>query len=266
VSISVGSLKPSVSISGAPAQMTAGTSLQLSATTANDQGGVEWESSAGALTDGDASGSTVTYTAPSHPAAGEAVVITARLRDNGGVTDERTVMIAPAPRPEPTPELPSEAPRPATQAPTAGAGAPGPRGPAIGGPGNHVSPALSKPRAMLVGRTLVMRTAPTVAGRVSLSAYTGRSRLGGCASYSPVGRDFTCRIRLNPHVSARAPISLRATLRAGGIVVSAVRRAERVPEMRMQPVGAHARIASAAGIFWCSPSTLTGVLAGVSKR
>ena len=50
VSISVASLKPGISISGAPAQITAGTSVQLAATVANDSGGVEWESSAGVIT------------------------------------------------------------------------------------------------------------------------------------------------------------------------------------------------------------------------
>ncbi len=250
VSLSVGSAKPSVSISGAPAQMTAGTSLQLSASTANDQGGVEWSSSTGLLTEDDPAGNTVTFTAPT---AGEAVVITARLRDNAAVGDERTVLVVPAPRPEPAPELPAEAPRPAAHPPGPGTG--GSQTLPKGGP-----PTLSAPRAMLIGHTLVMRTAPSVAGRVSLSAYAGHTRLGGCASYSPAARYFTCRIRLGTRTSLRARISLRATLRVGGVLVSAVRPAQRVPEMRMQPVGARASVASAAGIFWCSPSTLTGVL------
>ena len=106
-----------------------------------------------------------------------------------------------------------------------------------------------------------MSTVPSVAGRVSLTAYAGRTRLGGCVSYTPAERDFTCRIKLG-RTSMRSRIGVRATLRAGAVVVSAARSAQRVPEMRMRPVGAHARAAYGAGIFWCSPSTLTGVLTG----
>jgi hypothetical protein len=262
VSIAVASLKPSVSISGAPAQITAGTSIQLSATVANDTGGVEWESSAGVITPEDPSGSASLYRAPSQP-PGAAVLITARLRDSRAVSDERPIAIEPAPQPEPAPELPSASAGPATQSPSSNAFAkPGSSGPSSGGSTPHTpSPALSAPHAMLLGRMLVMSTLPSVAGRVSLTAYAGRTRLGGCASYTPAERDFTCRITLG-RTSLRARISLRATLRTGAIVISAARSAQRIPEMRMRPVGPHARAASGASVFWCSPSTLTGVLTG----
>jgi len=259
VSVSVGSLTPSVSIGGAPAQLTAGTSLQLTAATANDGGGVEWSASAGLITPVDGDGRTATYTAPSQPPAA-AVVITARLRDNGRVSDERAITITPAPKPAPAPELPGE---PARGAEPAGVSTGTTAGPGAGGPATRPGvPTLSTPRAMLIGRVLVMSTEPSVAGRISLAAYAGRSRIGSCTSQTPAGREFTCRIRLGSRTSARARIGLRATLRAGSLVLSAARPAQRIPEMRMRPTGARAHAASAAGSLWCSPSSLQGVLIG----
>ncbi len=273
VSISVASLKPSVSISGAVTQMIAGTSLQLSATVANDTGKVEWEASAGVITPEGPDGRRSLYTAPSQPGTGETVVITARLGDDGAVTDERTIAIEPAPQPEPAPELPPEpSPTPGQSSPAGPTANPGSVSGSVSNPGSvstgagtrgsasHPSPpTLSAPRAMLVGRMLVMTTAPSLAGRVELAAYASRGRLGGCASYTPAGRAFTCRIRLDRRTSLRARISVHASLRAGGVVVSVVRSAGRIPEMRMRPVGVRAREASAGG-FWCSPSTLASVL------
>ena len=115
---------------------------------------------------------------------------------------------------------------------------------------------------MLVGRMLVMSTQPSAAGRVVLSAYLHGRSLGGCSSEIPARRTFTCRITLRRGISLRSPISLRASLRSGGLLVHAQRPAQRIPEMRMRPVGASARSASRAGALWCSPSVLTGELVG----
>ncbi len=267
VSIDVASHAASLMISGAQAEMDAATSIELSATVANDTGGVEWEASAGTIAPEGAGGYGSRYTSPSEPAAGgETVTITARLRDDPAVSDERTITIKPAPRAEPAPELP---PEPAASSETASSPTPkaiSPGVPATGGseqPQTKASaPTIAPPRAMLVGRMLVMSTEASAAGRVRLAAYLRGRALGGCSSAIPAGRTFTCRITLRRGISLRAPISLRASLRSGGVLVQAQRAARRVPEMKMKPIGALSRTASAAGVLWCSPSTLTGVLVG----
>ena len=271
VSITVDSHAPSIVISGAQSEMAAATSVELAAAVANDTGGVEWEASAGTLAP-EGAGYKALYTSPPNPSpAGEAVTITARLRDDPQVSYERTITVKPAPAAEPLPELPTEPAAP-VQAP-ASQPPPSPQPTTItpvlstaGGNGGSKTkasvPTIAPPRAMLLGRVLVMSTEPSAAGLVRLSAYLQGRALGGCSSEIPARRTFTCRITLRRGISLRAPIGLRASLRSGGLLVSAQRPARRVPEMRMRPVGAGARTASAAGILWCSPSTLTGVLVG----
>jgi hypothetical protein len=63
--------QPSVTIEGAPASMTAGTSVQLTAHVSNDSPTVSWKASAGSITSGGL------YTAPSEPPPGGSAVITA---------------------------------------------------------------------------------------------------------------------------------------------------------------------------------------------
>ena len=89
VSIAVGTPAPSVAISGAPAEMIAGTSVQLSALLSNDSPGVTWSASSGSITSGGL------YTAPAEPPIGGAVVIAAR--GAGGAEDRVMVLIRPAP-------------------------------------------------------------------------------------------------------------------------------------------------------------------------
>jgi hypothetical protein len=296
VSIAVNSMQPSVSISGAQAEMTAGTSVKLSATVANDTGGVEWEASAGTLAPEGFGGGESLYTAPSIPPAGGTVSVTARLKDDRAVSDERTITIKPVQPAEPAPELPSppeqqSPPNAGTvstsgslQSPASGSGtspANGSGTSSTSGSGgvegfksNAVAASVSRPSAMLVGRMLVMSTVPSAAGRVRLTAYLGRRELGSCMAQTPAGRTFTCRIRLTRRISLRAHISVRASLRVGELPLQAVLPAQRIPEMKMRPVGPTAssasptaRAASASGVFWCSPSTLAGVLVGgVSRR
>jgi hypothetical protein len=245
---------------------------------------VEWEASDGTLTPAGTGGLESIYTAPLEPPAGETVTVTARLIDDPAVSDEQTIKIKPVPPVEPAPELPAPeltAPElPAPELPSASN--PGGSAPPSGSSESQTSgsgtssttgsqgsaafksdlaPAsVSRPRAMLVGRTLVMTTIPSAAGRVRLSAYLGRHVLGTCVTETPAGRTFTCRVRLSRKISLRAPVSVRASLRTGGRMVDAVLPPQRVPEMKMRPVGVTARTASVSGIFWCSPSTLAGVL------
>jgi hypothetical protein len=95
-------------------------------------------------------------------------------------------------------------------------------------------------------------------GRVRLSAYLGRHRLGTCAVVTPAGRSFTCRLTLEKDVRPSARISVIASLRIGGTLFDSLRPAAPVPQMKMKASsgrGAHAAgLASAQ--FWCSPSTL----------
>jgi hypothetical protein len=79
--------QPSVTIEGAPASMTAGTSVQLSATVLNDSPTVTWKASVGSITAGGL------YTAPSEPPAGGTVVVSATTAK--GAKDQRTIEITP---------------------------------------------------------------------------------------------------------------------------------------------------------------------------
>ncbi len=80
--------QPSVTIEGAPASMTAGTSVQLSAKVVNDSPTVTWSATAGSITTGGL------YTAPAEPPAGGTVVVTATTAK--GAKDQRTIEITPA--------------------------------------------------------------------------------------------------------------------------------------------------------------------------
>jgi hypothetical protein len=94
------------------------------------------------------------------------------------------------------------------------------------------------------------------AGKVRLTAYLGRHRLGTCAAQTPGGRSFTCRLTLEKSVRLSARIGILASLRAGGTVVNSLRPAAPVPRMNMKGssgLGAHAAGASSRQ-FWCGPS------------
>ncbi len=264
VSIAVGSHQPTISISGGQAAIPAATSLELSTSVSNDSSSVEWKASAGKLTPLGTESGRALFTAPSRPPVGGRVTITARLSDHRAADSRLVLAVTPVGQgePEPVPEPPQAA---ATSAPSvttglAPVGLGGGEGRSSGssGPGiSVVAPGLSRPRAMLVGRMLVLTTVPSAAGRVRLTAHLGSHPLGACTTLSPAGRTFTCRIRLGRKVSLRAPISVHASLRIGHHEFEALLPAGRIPEMRMRPVGP---LASAASGFWCSPSTLAGVL------
>ena len=115
---------------------------------------------------------------------------------------------------------------------------------------------------MLLGRVLVISTVPSAAGRVRLTAYLGRHVLGTCVSETPAGRTFTCRVRLGRAIAINARIDVRASLRTGDSLLQATLPPQRIPEMKMRPVGRIGRAASGRGTFWCSPSMLAAVLVG----
>jgi hypothetical protein len=248
-------LAPSVSISGAQSEMIAGTGVTLTASVSNDSGGVEWSvSGGGTLAPEGGEGLTSLYTAPAAPGT---VTIAARLRDDPSVSAQQAIGVVAAPAPVAIPAVTTGASGSAGSQTSGGA----PSG-ASGRAGFRVSsppPGVSRPQAMLIGRKLTMSTRATVAGRVRLSAYLGRRRLGTCAAPTPANRTFTCRLTLGPRVSPRAPIRVLASLREHGLIFTSSLSAKRIPEMKMMPAGLGAQAASLAG-SWCSPSTLVPTL------
>jgi len=240
--------QPSVGIEGAPASMTAGTSVQLSAHVAHDASGVTWSASAGSIT---ASG---LYTAPSVPPPGGSVIV--RAGSATGASDRRVIAIVPVPSPQAAPAAPlPEAGQPATAAGGQGSG-----------PGTSPSSgqALPAPRAMLFGHKLIITTTVGGAGRISLGAYLGNRSLGSCAVQTPANRNFTCRLDL-AGVPPDAPIALWADLRAGARTVRSARAAEPIPPMPMPVASPQLRIGSPglAAQLICGPSMR---LAGLTLR
>jgi hypothetical protein len=278
--------QPSVTIATAPAGMTAGTSAALTATVANYEGSVEWSVGGGGTVAAEGlQGLDATFKAP----LGEgSVTITARLAADPAVSATRTIEIQPVPPVQAAPELPPVLPTSAGEGankkttPEAGKSTPetGKASPASGSTGAtgvggfkaaqlpqtaQAPPGLSRPRAMLVDRELVMTTVASVAGRVRLSAYLGKRRLGSCVAQTPARRRFTCRVPLHSKNPSRERIALVASLRAGGRLLAIAQPAELIPGMAMTPIGdlpRSARAASYSSAFWCSPSTLVGTLAG----
>jgi hypothetical protein len=191
---------PSVTIEGAPTSIIAGTSVQLAAPAEEGAHAISWQASAGRIT---AHG---LYTAPRHSPHGRKVVIHAR---RGNRSDERTITILPVPVAQAAP---------AAQFPVPSAGA--------------TTSGLTTPQALLVGPKLILSTRAGRAGVVSLSAYIGNRRLGGCSARTSAGRGFTCRLSL-PGLSAYSSIAVRATLRGRSVKLTSLRAPALVAAMSM---------------------------------
>jgi len=231
--------QPSVTIEGLQEEMIVGTGVTLTAVVGQDSGGVEWSTSGGTITH---EGSTALFLAPASPTT---VTVTARLKD-ASVSAQRVIRVVAAPVSTPAAEVPVGSP-----------GAGGQAGYKVSSAASESSatPGVSRPRAMLMGRRLIMTTSATVGGRVRLSAFLHGHRLGTCVAETPAGRPFTCRLNLRPGVALSSRIRIVASLRAGHALVESVLAAGRIPRMKMTPARAGARAASA-GMFWCSPATL----------
>jgi hypothetical protein len=278
VSVEVGEAAKvaSVAIEGAPASMTAGTSVQLSAHVANDSPTVTWSASGGSITQAGV------YTAPSEPPVSGKVTVTATSAK--GAKDERTITIVAAPPVEPAPESPpvetplesptgtpvetpvvSEPTSPPTTGTVTGLSQPGGASPSStqqSSPGTSgvlgektvtARIAVDRPAVTLFGRTLVMTALPTGPGAIRLSAFLGTRRLGSCVTMTPADRSFTCRIPLGKGISARARIRVQVTLHDGSVTAKSVRAAAPVEPMRM---AAHGASAGLTATFWCSPAAL----------
>ncbi|HTR72265.1 MAG TPA: lysyl oxidase family protein [Solirubrobacteraceae bacterium] len=201
VSIGVGPApSPAVAISGAPATMIAGTSVQLSAHVANDSPTVTWSAGAGSIAPGGL------YTAPSEPPRGGTATIAAVT--SKGARAQVSISIRPAPIAAPAPAALSHC-RLSARAP------------------------VCRPEAILLGRKLVMTTKVGRSGHVKLSAYAGRRPLGACLAKISAHRTFTCRLTLPKHLGFGAKIAVVASLRAGRLTFSSRRPPAPVPQMKM---------------------------------
>src|SRR5205823_2711295 len=159
---------------------------------------------------------------PATPPPGDSAVVGASLADAPEAVSRMTIRIVPAPPATAAPELPI----------LASSGTLGARNPRL----------LSRPRGMLIGRSLVMSTRPLAAGRLRLSAFLKGVRIGTCAAKTPARRSFTCRVTLPPRVSLTARISIIATLVVHGHKYQRTRPAAPVPQMRMRPLAGGARL------------------------
>ena len=246
------STQPSVSIGGAQDEMIAATGVELTATVSNDSGAVQWSvTGGGTLTPEGGQGLESLYTAPSAPST---VTITAQLRDDPSVSAQQAIRVIAAPAPIATPGVTANATS------SGGGTAPGNSGRAGIRVSSPPAPGVARPSVMLIGRKLIMSTRASVGGRIRLSAYLGRTRLGTCVAPTPAGRAFTCRLTLGLRVSLRARIRVLASLRVSNRIFRSSTAAERIPQMKMKPMGLGAHVASLAGAAWCSPSTLVPTL------
>ena len=87
--VTIADARPSVAISGAPASLVAGTSVQLTAAVTNLPAGVTWSATAGTIS------RTGLYRAPATPPAGGAVTVRAASAANPAVAGEARIRIVP---------------------------------------------------------------------------------------------------------------------------------------------------------------------------
>jgi hypothetical protein len=241
VTIEVGAdPSPHVEIKEAPSSLVAGTSGQLQAEAHNDAGPIEWLASGGSVTH---EGHTATFTAPA--TAGE-VTVTARLQDDPTVFVSREIAVTVPPPNEPAPAIP-------------GSNLAGNTAKGVAGTKSSLPAALTRPRAMLFGHTLVMSTTPSQAGTLKLTAWLGKHALGYCEGKAAANLAFTCRVKLGTKVRRNARIGVVASLRRGKAFIVKRLAPERIPAMKMVPAGARATAASG-GMYWCSPATLVATL------
>ena len=177
VTLNVGGVSPSVSLSGAPALMEAGTSARLFASVIADNPRVMW------TVDGISGGSaevgsvdpTGLYLAPAvAPPSG---TVTIRATSISGAFDEVTIVVADPPPPEaaPTVELASIEPGPLTEVDRRG---------------------LRGVSAVVDRGFLLVSARSGQAGVVRVRARNGNRQLGNCEVRTPAGRPLTCSFRI----------------------------------------------------------------------
>ncbi len=187
-SVTVGSAQPvAVAVSGNPASMVVGTSVQLTGTVSNAAPGVTW--SVNGVAGGNAAVGTVSatglYTAPAAVPAGGSVTVRATSTALAAAFGEATIGITAAPPrvPAPTPFTP-----PGT---TAGSG----------------KVRIAVPGVARFGRRVAVKVVPRHAGRLGITIFRGRTVLGRCTVRRTVpGRSVVCNVRLRkgtPRIAVR---------------------------------------------------------------
>ena len=187
---------PSVTISGAPGSLTAGTSVQLSAALVNAGGGVSWTATAGTVS---ASG---LYVAPAAPPPGGRATIRATSTGSPGTFAEVTIPITPAAAPVPAPASPGSGPAIAATRRGLPAGVVSAR--LAGGLGG---PVLKRHR-----RTIVVRVGVRKRGVVRVAAVRGGKVVARCKVRGVPGRRAVCKLRV-PARFAKKPVRIIVGLR-----------------------------------------------------
>ena len=188
--VTLTSAAPSVTISGAPASLVAGTSAQLTANVANLPAGVGWSATAGTIS---AAG---LYTAPAAPPAGGAVTVTARSTAAPAIGASAAIAITPARKPVPRPGVFGTL--------TAG--------------NKLISPLAIRRinRRVFVSKIVTGRKA----GRVAITATLRSKVLGRCVARLPARRAFTCKLRLKRNYPLkRVRVTARFTAKGGRTAV-----------------------------------------------
>jgi hypothetical protein len=188
--VSFASTQPSVAISGAPASLVAGTSVQLTAAVSNLPGGVSWGASAGSISP------TGLYTAPGTPPAGGTTTVRATSTANPAVAAQ--VVIGISPRPKQTAK-------------------PDPFGSLTAG-----RKLLSPLKIRRVGRRVIIGKVVTgrKGGRITITTTIGRKVLGRCSARIGARKGFTCKVRLKRNYPLRkVRMTAKFTAKGGATAV-----------------------------------------------
>lgn len=180
-----------VTISGAPASLTAGTSAQLSAAVVNAAPGVIWSASAGTITPAGL------FVAPATPPPGGAATIRATSIASPGAFAQVTLPICAAPVPVPAPATPGSGPAIPATAGGLPAGVASAR--LAGGLG---APSLKRHR-----RTIVVRVGVGENGIVRVAAVRGGTVVARCRVRGVTRSRAVCAVRL-PARFATKPVRI----------------------------------------------------------
>jgi hypothetical protein len=225
---------PTVSVSGAPATLVVGTSVQLTATVSADPPAVSW--SVNGVPGGSASTGTITpgglYTAPAAVPAPSTVQIRATSASAFGQVSVQIVPAPPiVPAPSPTPPAPPSPPPPSPPSPPASppASPPSPPPAPPSAPTTVTPVGATKPGNPLrsislarFGNDLLVTAASDRAGTVRVIARKAGKVVGSCTIATPAGRQLTCAIGVKRALVTKG-VAVTLTLRANGRL-AAIRR------------------------------------------
>lgn len=196
--VSLLAAQPSVAISGAPQNLIAGTSAQLSATVSGASGGVTWSTTAGTISP------TGLLIAPAVPPAGGTLTVRATSTSTPALTAQAVIAITPVPVAQPAP-------------------LPGPATPTVAAAASNKL--LSRLTVGHAGTRVVVGTVTTGpdAGRVDVIVAFKSKVLGRCGARVGARKTVTCKITLKrSYPLTRVRITARLSILGKS---SAVRRA-----------------------------------------